>query len=276
MPAQAEVYTNQPTGTVTSGGTTTSDTAWTVNPTVAFPVASTTPVPNTVFRAIDPALPSEIILVTVCPGGTGSQSWTVARAQEGTSGVAHASNWTVVQTVSGGSLGSFVLKEMGASSSVTQVNTTTTETALISWQPPVQDYPAAGVAYQFTVFGTLGTSSTAPVLTLRARWGGTAGTALCSLASATQGTAMSTSMSNAGFWANGYVICLSSTSMIAGMSWLTHKTATVVSGATASGDGSAAMAGITVSGNGPLVVTATWTTSTSNTLYGAGVCQRVQ
>jgi hypothetical protein len=106
MPAQAEVYANQPTGTVTAGGTTTSDTAFTVTAVTAFPVASTSPVPNTVFRIMDPALPAEIMLVTVCPGGAGAgQSWTVARAQEGTAGVAHAASWTCVQVITAASLG---------------------------------------------------------------------------------------------------------------------------------------------------------------------------
>jgi hypothetical protein len=104
-----EVFTNAPTGTVTAGGTTTTDTAFTVSPATAFPVAGTGP-PAAWFRITDQALamPTEIMYVSVCPGGTTSgQSWTVARAQEGSTAVAHAANWVAEQVVTAATLASF-------------------------------------------------------------------------------------------------------------------------------------------------------------------------
>jgi hypothetical protein len=97
-----DTLTNQGSGTVTSGGTTapTSGTTetWTVTANNAFPVVSVAA--GTVFRVIDPALMSEVIMVTVCPGGTGAgQSWTVTRGAESTVPVSHAANFTVSEIV---------------------------------------------------------------------------------------------------------------------------------------------------------------------------------
>jgi hypothetical protein len=100
-----EVYANNPSGTVSSGGTTapgggTVET-WTVTAAVAFPVCTLN---AQQFHAADPALPSEIFTVNVCPGATGSQTWTVTRGAESTAPVAHAAGFTVVQVVSAGAL----------------------------------------------------------------------------------------------------------------------------------------------------------------------------
>lgn len=103
-----EVFANDVTGTVTSGGTTapaqgTSQT-WTVNFTVAAPVAGSGP-PLTWFYLADtaPSAETEKVLVTSCAGGTGSMPVTVTRGANGTTPVAHTANFTVQQVVTAGS-----------------------------------------------------------------------------------------------------------------------------------------------------------------------------
>lgn len=102
-----EVFADSPAGAVTSGGTDapasgTSET-FTVTVTVAFPVASASATPPTAFHVCDPAAPSEIMLVTANPGGTGTgQSWTVTRGADGTTPVTHATGYAIVQVVPAG------------------------------------------------------------------------------------------------------------------------------------------------------------------------------
>lgn len=120
---ELEVFADNAAATVTAGGTSgppASGTAesWTVNATAGFPAA----VPNaTQFHVIDPALPSEKILVTVAPGGPGSsQAWTVTRGAEGTAPVVHQGGFAIVQSVTAGVLtvlqrpGEYSVKDYGA------------------------------------------------------------------------------------------------------------------------------------------------------------------
>jgi hypothetical protein len=102
-----EVFANVPSGTVGSPGGTTAPAqgtveAWTVTVAAAFAVTSTG---TRQFHAADQNLPGEIFTVTVCPGGTGSQSWPqVIRGAEGTTPVAHSAGFTVTQVVTAGDL----------------------------------------------------------------------------------------------------------------------------------------------------------------------------
>lgn len=105
-----EQYINDALGTVTSGGTTApaagTQETWTVSPTNAFPVASSSAAPPTGFYVCDQltAAETEKMLVTVAPGGTGAgQSWTVVRGADGSTPVVHAANWTAVQVEPGAS-----------------------------------------------------------------------------------------------------------------------------------------------------------------------------
>lgn len=104
-----EVYTDLGQATVSVGGLSVPSPgtveAWTVNAATAFPAASASAVPPTQFHAADPVAPSEIFLVTTCPGGTGVQSWSVTRGSEGTAPVAHAAGFTVEQVITSGGLG---------------------------------------------------------------------------------------------------------------------------------------------------------------------------
>lgn len=99
----AEVFANDVTGTVTSGGTDapsagTSE-SWTVDFSVAAPVASSG-APGTWFYLADTATGSaelEKVQVTSCAGGTGSLSLTVTRGADGTTPAAHSGGFTVQQ-----------------------------------------------------------------------------------------------------------------------------------------------------------------------------------
>lgn len=101
-----EAFANNAAATVVTGGTTapssgTVETWSSVNVTGAFPAASG----MQQFRFIDSALPSEKMLATLTPGGTGAgQSWTVVRGADGTTPVAHTAGFSVVQSVTAGSL----------------------------------------------------------------------------------------------------------------------------------------------------------------------------
>lgn len=254
MPAGIEVFGNQPTATITAGGTTTSDTAFTVTATNSWPAASTSTTPNTFFHIVDAANTSEIMLVTVSPGGSGSgQSWTVARAQEGTTGISHSANWTAVQLVTAGTLQNFKQASTAATSPVT-VGNTLTETVIATFQPVTSDI-VAGTTFHAEAFGTLGTSATAAdnILTWNLRWGGVGGTSLLTMVTGTSCPVLGTSLSGRSFDVNGSVVLLSSTSAVANINFWWQLTATT----TATGVVSAAT-GTTISGSGPLVLTAKW------------------
>lgn len=124
-----EVFANIGAATVTSGGITApapgTVEAWTVNVTGAFPVASTSATPPTQFHGADPVAPSETFKVTVCSGGTGSQSWTVTRGVDGTTPVAHAAGFTVEQVVSKGWLAAVAWAATGGQASNIAVLTLT-------------------------------------------------------------------------------------------------------------------------------------------------------
>jgi hypothetical protein len=100
-----EAFANNSAATVTSGGldapaSGTSETL-TVNVTTAFPVANA----YRQFHFVDQLLPTEKMLATAAPGGTGSgQSWTVTRGAEGTTPVTHSAGYTVVPVVTAGVL----------------------------------------------------------------------------------------------------------------------------------------------------------------------------
>jgi len=105
LPA-VEIYANQPSTTVSSGGTDApvsgTQETWTVAASSTFPAASSTVSPATQFHVADTAYSytSEIVAVTNVSGST----WTVTRGAESTTPVAHASGFTVTQVVTAGAL----------------------------------------------------------------------------------------------------------------------------------------------------------------------------
>lgn len=101
-----ELYTNDATTTVTAGGNTTpaagTSESWTVSSAAGFPAAVTG---KTQFHIWDTntSLAYELILVTNVSGTT----LTVTRGAEGTTPVAHGSNFTVQQVVPASQLQAF-------------------------------------------------------------------------------------------------------------------------------------------------------------------------
>src|SRR5258708_34722142 len=94
-----EVFTNNATTTVSSGGTGapvsgTTET-WTVASSASFPAIGIASLQQ--FHVADPLLPSEKILVTAVNGTT----WTVTRGDEGTTPVPHLSGFTIVAVATG-------------------------------------------------------------------------------------------------------------------------------------------------------------------------------
>jgi hypothetical protein len=119
-----ELFTNQASTTVTSGGTDapasgTSET-WSVAASTSFPAASSSATPPTQFHICDTATgkTSEIIAVTNVSGTT----WTVTRGAESTTPIAHTAGFTVQQVVTAGYLTSVTDQ---ASTAVDWVNVVT-------------------------------------------------------------------------------------------------------------------------------------------------------
>lgn len=94
-----ELFANQPTTTVAAGQST-SSTTWTVGSSISFPTAATG---VSQFHVADAATASSSELITVTNmTGTGGNTWTVARAAEGTVAQTHAAGFTIVQVVTAG------------------------------------------------------------------------------------------------------------------------------------------------------------------------------
>lgn len=102
--AALEVFTNDATTTVTSGGTSapTAGTVetWTVQSSASFPSLHAG---ATQFHVADPGHPTETVAVTAVSGTT----WTVTRGAESTTPVAHTAGFTVAQVVTAGTLKTF-------------------------------------------------------------------------------------------------------------------------------------------------------------------------
>lgn len=101
-----ELYANQPSTTVTSGGTDApasgTQETWTVASSAGFPAASTSSSPPGQFHVADAstAALSELVAVTAVSGTT----WTVTRGAEGTTPVAHTAGFVIYQVASAGAL----------------------------------------------------------------------------------------------------------------------------------------------------------------------------
>ena len=129
-----EVFANNPSTTVSAGGTTNvggvsgTQETWTVASSASFPAAKTN---STQFHVADPALPAEVVTVVNISGVT----WTVIRGSESTTPVAHTAGFTVVQVVTAGALAALQYQP---------------------WQFPVQAYGAVGdgqVIFDATIAG---------------------------------------------------------------------------------------------------------------------------
>jgi hypothetical protein len=136
--AAAETFANQPSTTVSSGGTTApspgATETWTVASSATFPGASTG---ITQFHVADTASgkTGEIILVTNVSGTT----WSVTRGAESTTPVAHTAGFTVVQVVTAGFLGT-----LGAGSGTVTSVTATDTSIVVSGTPTAAPTIATG------------------------------------------------------------------------------------------------------------------------------------
>jgi hypothetical protein len=158
-----EIFANQPSTVVTSGGTDAPAAgtveSWTVSSSAAFPAASSSASPPTQFHIVDVNVSqsSEIVLVTNVSGTT----WTVTRGVEGTTPVTHSANFTIQQVVTagfftstvrlGGDLGNTsvapeVLKIQGTSISVPSGGATSFLNATGAWSIPAGGGGSAGGA----------------------------------------------------------------------------------------------------------------------------------
>jgi Pectate lyase superfamily protein len=101
-----ELFANQPSTTVSSGGTDAPSSGtvetWTVASSSAFPAASSSAAPPTQFHVADASssASSELIAVTNVSGTT----WTVTRGAESTTPVTHLAGFTVYQVVTAGGM----------------------------------------------------------------------------------------------------------------------------------------------------------------------------
>ncbi len=115
-----EVFANNPSTTVSSGGTSApaggTVESWTVASSASFAAVK---FGAQQFHVADPAQPSEMLAVQAVSGTT----WTVMRGAEGSAPVVHASGFTVVQVVTAAALANLEYQ---------------------SWQFPVAAYGAEG------------------------------------------------------------------------------------------------------------------------------------
>lgn len=154
-----ELFTNNPSTTVPSGGTDApaagTQETWTVTSSAPFPAASSSATPPTQFHVADPQAPTELITVVNVSGTT----WTVVRGAENTTPVAHTAGFTVQQVVTAGVFGGFYQNGAGGPLTVngnfTAQGTVTAKAVIAGGVPTVAAGAAAGTGA--TVTGLAGT-----------------------------------------------------------------------------------------------------------------------
>ena len=280
-PAGIEVFADYPAATVTGSLNSTDSTdtlsvSWLTG--ITWPAASTSVSPSTYFRISDPAAPSEIMLVTVAAGGAGpvsSQSWTVTRGYEGTPKVTHAAGFTIQQIVSAGTLQNFKQAVGAQSGTSLSVSNNANPVVVATYQPQSFDV-AAGSAWEAIAFGTFGKLGGARTVTLAwaLYWGGSGsvggtyapGTLLASCSPAVSGNEFLTTVATGStFDANGTLALVSATSAVANINFFWSTAATTGSGQVCGSSASA----VTISGNGPIFLVATWSSASASYSYTA-------
>lgn len=263
---------------------------WTVGTgSTSFPVANHLLTPATYFYVTDPADTTHEIIEVTDNNSSGSPgtSWSVTRGALGTSTVAHAALATYVQTVSHGTLQNFK-QTPGAATTAVTISNSATETIVAAYTPLSQEI-FAGVTWEAVAFGTFATgNSTAHTLQWSLYWGGsgsvggaytsTGGAALCKILTGTNSVAMAaltTFASGSSFDVNASVTLLSTTTATANMNLffnnaanLTTAQATATATNATTGGASSATA-VTISGSGPIFLTAKWGAAQSATTLTA-------
>jgi hypothetical protein len=239
----------------------------------SFPVAQQTTFPYNYFYIRDPAdTTNEICMVIL--GGSNTTTWSVIRGINGAT-VAHASGATWVQVIAPYTLQNFKQAPGAGVSSVT-LNTSTTETVIATYTPVTSDI-VAGASFEAIAFGTFGKvqGGALPTLQWKLYWGGsgsvggaftsTGSTALSTLLTGTSAPALlTTTTTGLTFDVNGTLTLISTTSATANLNWWYNNAASL---ATAASNAVTAQTATTISGAGPIILTAKWSASSaSNTL----------
>ena len=249
------------------------------NASLTFTNPSATP-PGNYFFIRDPAdTTNEIVLVYA--GGGGTATWYVQRGMNGAT-VAHASGATWVQIVTPYTLQNFKQAPGNISSAVVQ--TGTSAMVLASYTPTATEV-AAGTSYRIIAFAASIGWTAVPTQTIAVYWGGsgsiggtyTPGTCLASILTNTNATRLSpttvtTNTSGISFDVEGSVTLISATTATCNLNmWYATSTTrnSNVSNASVVNNGAAGAVNlatpITISGNGPLFLVATWTGGTGPT-----------
>jgi hypothetical protein len=276
-----EIFGNDyPWGTVSSGGTDTTSTTWTVSTQVPFPQANYTGNPPVIFHVADPALPSETIQVSY---NNSNGTWTVVRGAENTAAGSHAAGFTIKQVASGvNGFGSFYQLANLASTSYTTVQNTATATNIASiYVPSYGTQPggvAAGVQYELSAYGTMQTTSLVAnaSATLTAYWDTSTGTALASIVPHINATELAGTV-NTPVSIESTVTFLNSTQAVAmiQMVW-TNANALTTADSTALAVGGLVTVNGTSGAAQQLCLVWKWSTATNNTISVIGAAYQVQ
>lgn len=266
--------------------------SWTVSTgSTSFPVANFTSWPTTssppgnYFYVSDPADTTHEIILVYNNNSSGSPgtSWSVQRGMNGAT-VAHASGATYVQVVSPFSLQNMKQAPGNMSSAVSTSGTT--ETVLASYTPVSTDI-AQGTSYRVIAFGALGWAAV-PTLQIRLLWGGSgsvggaytigSGVQLAMIKTATNCPALTpttatinSSTAGHSFDVEGSITLLSTTTATCNMNmWYTGSSLTVTtvncSTVNTNSSGSSLSTPVTISGSGPIFLTAAFTGGTTPAL----------
>ena len=239
----------------TTSPTTGTQETWTAQTWPSGLVASTTAIPATLFHIADPAQPTEIITVT------DTTNKYVIRGAEGTTPVAHATGATYYQIITAGDL--LAMKQAsGAITSPVTLSNSTTEMVVATYQPITGEINA-GTTFELIATGTMGTAQTTSIATLTwaLKWGGTGGTTILSMVTGTNCPALVSAIATgSSFDVNGTVEFIDTTHAIGNLNFWWQKTTTTYSGVASNGSA------ITLSGSGPLVLTAKWSLTTTSSV----------
>ena len=251
----------------------------TFNASTTFTNPSATP-PGNYFYIRDPAdTTNEIVLVYA--GGGGTSTWYVQRGMNGAT-VAHASGATWVQVISPYTLQSFKQTPGNVSSAIVQ---TGTSSLVLASYTPLSAEVAAGTSWRVIAYAASIGWTAAPVQNVSLYWGGsgsvggvyTPGTALASILTNTNATRLTpttvtTNTSGMSMDVEGSITLITATTATCNMNmWYSTSTTrtTNISNASVVNNGAAGAVNlatpVTVSGNGPIFLVATWSGGTAPT-----------
>lgn len=251
-------YANQAQTTVSDGGTDapasgTSE-QWTVASGAGFPAASVSSTPATYFAVADTAATSEIVWVTAATTAS-PWVWGVTRGAEGTTPVTHATGFTVQNVVSAAGLTNFKQASNAIVTSVTVTDTTSPVTVAV-YQPVATDI-TAGSSFEAVAFGgfTKGGSRSSDYMVWQMYWGDTL-LLQCGQDNG-QEWGLTTYAAGSSFDVNGTIILTSTTTACANLNlfWSGSGTASTTDAGQVTTSNTAA---VSISGNGPIVLTGSW------------------